>query len=220
MLDASVRVDERSPEASPDCEHDSYTEIVLAMRSGSAASLWTDHGVDKSQPWTQQEPWWKRHEAARATAVVKTDRARPTTTTRLQQALDVCIAAAPSSEPPPAATNDGEAAANELERACVIEGSAIGAAARPGKTNPRLARVIALGPRALPLLLRLAHGRNAAARAAAAMGLAKLDGKAAQEALAQLEHDHSRVLVRSGCVPRSRTVAEIAEVAEDAVLEL
>ena len=211
LLDARVRFDESQPEASPDCEHDRYTEVVLSMSSGFDASVWTDHGVDKSHAWTQDKRWWKRHEAGRATAVVKIDPTHPITTARLRQALDACIAAAPTSDPAPPATNDAETAANELERACVIEGSAIGYSARPGKTNPRLARVMALGSRALPLLLRLAHARNAAARAAAAMGLAKLDGKPAQEALEQLKQDHSRVGVRSGCVPRSRTVGEIAE---------
>jgi hypothetical protein len=210
LLNASVRVDEGGAKESPDCEHDRYLEVTLATSTGFAAAVWTDHGADKPQPWTQDERWWKRREAGRATGVVKVDPAHPIVIARLQQALDVCIAATPTSEFPPPATNDGEAAANELERECVLEGSHVGVNAHPGRTKPMLARLMALGPRALPLLLRLAHARNAAARAAAAVGLAQLDGKPAQEALEQLTHDHSRVGVRSGCVPHVSTVAEIA----------
>lgn len=131
---------------------------------------------------------------------------------RLRQALDVCIAAAPRVEPPPAPANDAEAAANEIERACYLDDRAAGDSFRPGRTKPRLARVLALGPRALPLLVRLAHGRNAAARATAALGLARLDGKAAREALGQLAHDQAQVPVfRSGTMMlRKMTVASVA----------
>jgi hypothetical protein len=221
MADAFVALNGGSMTASPDCEHDREPSVMLARKSGGGAFFAIEHGADRSQPWTMHDrpmPWdahyqcWKRYESGRAYAYVTADPAHPMTAERLRQALDVCIAVAPRVEPPPPTANDGEAAANELERACSLDIRAPDVTSLQGRTKPRLARLLALGPRALPLLLRLAHGRNVAARATAALGLAQFDDKAAREALRQLARDQAEVDVYGvgTDLPRTISVASIA----------
>jgi hypothetical protein len=148
-----------------------------------------------------------------------------------RSALDRCIDAAPAAPAPPPPPADAEVdswcardaasvplsrcrdaqrAAVVLEAICQVEGDGIGDGGIPGRTLPALARIVALGAAATPILLRLSRSPNATARAVAAKGFARIRSSAGRAALLQLSDDHQRTATLDGCIGSSEEVSEFA----------
>lgn len=198
-------------------------------------------GVDSepSKPWTLRPESslratfsYERHDAGRRAETTVLDREAPDAaefSRVFQRALDECVADAPQSPvlPPestaaelraqcsrdaPAADASScqaaELAAERLERTCFIHGDHdVG---RP-ITKSALRKIAALGTAATPILRRLARSSNPAARAAAAMGLGKIETDAARAELGRLASDQATVMISSECSSGQQAVAELVK---------
>jgi hypothetical protein len=197
---------------SADCSRARTTIVTLRIDGHRGAGLRVDdRGAQPSVPWTDHAGLTGRDEPGRS-AYYPTD-LDPALARRIRHALDVCIDLAPAPVVPlvpPEALSDAERAAWDLEHLCIVEGRAIGASGGPGRTQPLLKRITALGQAATPLLLHLARSTNPAARAVAAMGMGEVRSHAGRVTLERLTQDHARSPTIFGCDQSEDEVASFA----------
>lgn len=192
-----------------------------------------------ARPWARERAYpdsysFERHDSGRtaSTSVLDVDAPeRADFTAALRRALDVCIAAAPAASPPaPPPTHaflqarcavdaphvplarclDAERAASDLASLCEIQGRAIGDGGEPGRTQPAIRRITALGSAATSIFVRLSKSPNPSVRAAAAMGFGEVRSAIGRATLQRLVSDQEETAMQLGCTTVRRSVSSFA----------
>jgi len=148
--------------------------------------------------------------------------------TRLETAMDQCLAGAPAIVAPPddptwtrrctesfaaaplADCLAAHRAARDLQTLCSWEDAAVGPGGSRGESYGLLESILALKSAGTPLLIDLAKSRSVVGRVAAAVGFGQIKSREGRLALARLASDHDQVHARRGCIGDIAQVATFA----------
>lgn len=124
--------------------------------------------------------------------------------------LSVLLFALPGLAAPPS-PDAVQRAVQAIEAMKRYEGAGIGYAGTPGATWLSLQTILALGPKATPVLIQLTRSKNPVARMAGAVGLGQERSEAGRAALLALADDAAEAEAYEGCLIVKATVREYAK---------